>query len=115
MGVIADIDVWNVPSNAPERFIEAKAQKIVGVRAKPIFHLSAAEWRSYLNAKAKGVAYEVWLFQYQDVEDLKSAPNKVNLIIFDQISKDWLEPEGYLVTPPSSAGRRRKLMKINKA
>jgi len=115
MGIIADIDVWDVTANAPERFIEAKSQKIIGVRAKPTFHLSSAEWRSYLNAKAKGIKYEIWLFQYRDVDYLKSAPQSVTLIIFDEVSKDWLDPEGYIVTPPSPAGRRRKLQKIGKS
>lgn len=115
MGIIADIDVWNVRANTPECFIEVKAQKIVGVRAKPIFHLSSAEWRSCLNAKAKGIAYEIWLFQYRDVEDLKSAPQSVILTIFDGVSTNWLDPEGYLVSPPSTVGRRRKLRKIDKS
>jgi hypothetical protein len=116
MGIIADIDVWNVTANVPERFIEAKAQRIIGVRAKPIFHFSSAEWRSYRNARARGVTYEVWLFQYRDTEDLKSAPQSVTLIIFDEVSKDWLAPEGYLVAPPSvGAGRRRKLRKVDKS
>ena len=115
MGIIADIDVWNVTANAPERFIEAKAQKIVGVVAKPLFHLSSAEWRSCLNAKAKGVAYEIWLFQYRDAEDLKSAPQRVTLIIFDEVTRDWLDPEGYLVAPPRAGGKRRKIGKIEKS
>jgi hypothetical protein len=115
MGIIADIDVWDVTANAPERFIEAKAQKVVSARAKPVFHLSAAEWRSYLNAKAKGVTYEIWLFQYRDVEDLKSSPENVTLLIFNEVSKAWLDPEGYLVEPPSVAGKRRKLRNFQKS
>ena len=114
MGIIADVDVWDVRANAPERFIEVKAQKVVGARSKPIFHLSSAEWRSYLAAKAKRVTYEIWLFQYREVEDLKSAPQSVNLPIFDEVSKDWLDPEGYLVAPPSVAGKRCTLRKIDK-
>jgi len=112
MGIIADIDVWNVLSNEPIRFVEVKAQKIIGSSAKPIFHLSVAEWRSYHDAKAKQIAYEIWLFQYQDLGDLKDAPDKVNLLIFDQLQEDWIASEGYIVTPPSSEGRRRKLGKI---
>lgn len=115
MGIIADIDVWNVTANAPERFIEAKAQKIIGERTKPIFHLSSAEWRSYQNAKAKGVTYEIWLFQYCDTEHLRNASQRVTLIIFDEVSKDWLNPEGYLIAPPSTAGKRRKLQKMGKS
>lgn len=124
MGIIADIDVWDVKTNAPERFIEVKAQKVkvqafkaqkgIGARAKPIFHLSSAEWRSYLNAKAKGLIYEIWLFQYREEEDLQSAPQNVDLLIFDEVLEDWLDPEGYLVTPPSVSGRRRKLPIIDK-
>ena len=114
MGIIADIDVWNVVENAPARFIEVKAQKIISRRTKPIFHLSSAEWRSYQKAKAQGLIYEIWLFQYVDAEDLKSAPQKVTLTIFEKVSKEWLEPEGYLVAPPSIAGRQRNLQKIKK-
>jgi hypothetical protein len=114
MGIIADIDVWNVTANAPERFIEAKAQKIIGKRTTPIFHLSSAEWRSYQNAKAKGVTYEIWLFQYCDAKHLRNASQRVTLIIFDEVSKDWLNPEGYLIAPPSTAGKRRKLRKMGK-
>ncbi len=109
MGIIADIDVWNAAAKSPERFIEVKAQKIVGTRAKPIFHLSSAEWRSCLAGNAEGVGYEIWLFQYRDVEDLKSATERVTLIVFDKVSKGWLNSDGYLVEPPSSAGKRRKL------
>lgn len=113
LGIIADIDIWNVTADSPDRFIEVKAQKITGKRAKPIFHLSSAEWRSYQKAKSEGVPYAVWLFQYSNVEDLASAPQDVILTIFDEVSKEWLAPEGYIVAP-TSAGRRRKLRKNEK-
>lgn len=113
MGIVADIDVWDVTANKPERFVEVKAQKVACSRAKPMFHLSSGEWRSYLSAKEKGVPYVIWLFQYRDLEDLKSAPQNVTLILFDEVLKDWLDPDGYLVAPPSVAGERRKLRKIH--
>ena len=115
MGIIADIDIWNLAANAPERFIEVKAQKVAGPKARPIFHLSSGEWRSYLKAKNKRISYEVWLFQYRDVEDFKRSPQKVTLTRFVELSKDWLDPEGYLVLPPSVAGIRRRLMKSSKS
>lgn len=114
MGIIADIDVWDVAAKAPERFIEVKAQKVINSKAKPIFHLSASEWRSYLKAKTLNVAYEIWLLRYRDAEDLRHAPQKVILTIFDELSKDWLDPEGYLVMP-KVAGRHHKLKKMNKS
>lgn len=113
MGIIADIDVWDATTNSTKLFIEAKAQKITGKIAKPIFHLSSAEWRSYLKAKSEGTAYEIWLFQYRETEDLENAPQCVTLTIFDEISDKWLKPEGYLVSPPRAAGRRRTLRKLN--
>ena len=114
MGIIADVDVWDAIANAPKQFVEIKAQKVKGSKANPIFHLSSAEWRSYLNAKSRGILYEIWLFQYRDAEDLKSSPNKVNLTRFDEVLQDWIDPEGYLVAPPIAAGRRRKLRKTDK-
>ncbi len=114
MGIIADIDVWDVAANTPEQFVEVKAQKVVGIKAKPKFHLSSGEWRSYLSAKERGIPYVIWLFQYRDLEDLKSAPQNVTLILFNEVVEDWLEPDGYLVAPPSAAGERRKLRKVHK-
>lgn len=65
MGVIADIDVWNVARNVAELFVEVKAQKVPAGGADPAFHVSIGEWRSYDRAVRAGVPYQVWLFQYR--------------------------------------------------
>lgn len=111
LGIIADIDVWNEDASAPESFIEVKAQKIVEKRANPLFYLSSSEWRSYQKCKSKGLKYEIWLFQYREIDDLDGAGQNASLTLFDILSEKWLAPEGYIVMPPSSAGTRTKIPK----
>jgi hypothetical protein len=109
MGIIADIDVWNVSRSSPELFVEVKAQKVPLNGAEPAFHLSAGEWRSYQSAVKARVPYRIWLFQYRELRDFKLAPEHVKLIVFEDINKKWINPESYLVTPASSAGMHHPL------
>ena len=110
IGVIADIDVWNVENNAPEAFIEVKAQKVSHRGADPIFYLSTGEWRSYQRARTANVPYQVWLFQYLDLDDFRSAIHQIELIVFNDLSADWLDPDGYLVKPGATFGERYSLI-----
>jgi hypothetical protein len=104
MGIIADIDIWNVSRSSPQLFLEIKAQKIPSAGAEPVFHLSEGEWRSYRSAAKARVPYLIWLFQYRELRDFKLAPGRIKLIVFEDINKDWLHPDSYRVTPASSAG-----------
>jgi hypothetical protein len=106
MGVLDDIDVWNIPQGIPEVFIEVNSQKVLRRGADPMFYFSVGEWRSYERAKAAGVPYQVWLFQYLGLGDFKTAPHKVALIVFDELSDDWLNPNGYLITPGAGSGKQ---------
>lgn len=109
MGIVADIDVWNVANDAPEMFIEVKAQKILRHGADPVFYLSVGEWRSYERARTANVPYQVWLFQYLDIADFNTAIHQVRLIVFDDLNADWLNPDGYLVKPGAAFGERYSL------
>lgn len=109
MGVIADIDVWNVSRNRPELFVEVKAQKVLADRADPAFHLSVGEWRSHGIAAKAHVPYQIWLFQYREVRHFSHAPNRIELIVFDHMSKDWLQPGSYIVAPGANEGARFSL------
>jgi hypothetical protein len=106
MGIIADIDIWNEEGSVPELFIEVKAQKVPRRGADPVFYLSLAEWRSYNSAKEAHLSYQVWLFQYRDLRDFMAAPQRVELMVFDEISSDCLTADGYLVTPAPRSGQR---------
>lgn len=106
MGIIADIDIWDEEGSVPELFIEVKAQKVPNRGADPAFYLSLAEWRSYNLAAEAHLSYQVWLFQYRDLQDFVTAPQRVELIVFDEISSDCLTAGGYLVTPVPKSGER---------
>lgn len=110
MGVIADIDVWNMAGDTPELFIEVKAQKVRVRDTEPAFHLSASEWHSHGIAAKARVPYQVWLFQYRELQHFTEAPNQIELIIFDDVSKDWLKPDNYIVTPEPTAGDRYPIL-----
>jgi hypothetical protein len=109
LGIIADIDIWDVLANSPKQFIEVKAQKVANRKTRPKFYLSVGEWRSYQDSQSNGIGYEIWLFQYYDLSDFQNAPHSVSLIVYDNISMDWLDPDGYLVSPTGAAGKRYEL------
>ncbi len=109
MGVIADIDVWNVRDNSPAAFIEVKAQKVPANGAQPIFFLSPSEWRSHQRAVRDRLPYQIWLFQYRDPSDFLDSPDKIRLVVFDSVEDSWLQPDGYVVTPQLSSGVRYSL------
>jgi len=110
LGVIADIDVWNVAGRSPRLFVEVKAQKVPNDGARPAFYLSAGEWRSHgLAAKAR-VPYQIWLFQYRELRHFTEKPDRIHLIVFEDVSRNWLQPDGYLVTPELAAGTRYPLV-----
>lgn len=109
LGVLADIDVWNVARNAPELFVEVKAQKVVRRRAQAPFYLSVGEWRSYKRALKAMIPYQVWLFQYRDLTHFTEARDQVELVVFSEIRDGWLDPDGYLVTPESGYGERHRI------
>lgn len=106
IGVIADIDVWDVARGSAELFIEVKAQKVRASGTNPAFYLSVGEWRSYGAAAKVSVPYQIWLFQYRQLEDFASARRRIELVVFDTIDEAWLQPDGYLLTPTPSAGTR---------
>jgi hypothetical protein len=110
MGIIADIDVWNDLGKSPELFVEVKAQKVPSAGTEPAFHLSVGEWRSQCTAAKERIAYHVWLFQYRELRHFTHAPNRIELIVFENVRKSWLHPDGYLVTPDISAGTRYPLL-----
>jgi hypothetical protein len=99
MGIVADIDVWDVTEKCAEAFIEVKAQKVRRVGVNPAFFISSGEWRSYHSAGRKGIPYQIWLFQYLDLSHFKSAPHRLGFSVFESLSADWLDPDGYLVSP----------------
>lgn len=111
MGILNDIDIWNEQQGAAELFIEVKAQKVLRRRADPAFYLSVGEWRSYERARQENIPYQVWLFQYLSLTDFEENPNRVQLIVFDEIDEDWLNPDGYSVTPGNAAGKRYSLVR----
>jgi hypothetical protein len=106
LGIIADIDVWDEQDNSPHIFIEVKAQKVRRHGANSAFYLSLSEWHSYQKAQEQGLSYQIWLFQYLDLDDFTNAPNQIKLIVFDEINIEWLKPDGYLVIPESKSGKR---------
>jgi hypothetical protein len=109
MGVIADIDVWDTLRNKPRAFVEVKAQKVQAGGSAPCFYLSVSEWRSYRRAAKAGVPYQIWLFQYKELGHFTKARNRIELVIFEDLNEDWLEPDNYLVTPGPDAGTRYTL------
>jgi hypothetical protein len=109
LGVLADIDVWNVARNAPELFIEVKAQKVMRRRAQASFYLSVGEWRSYERAMKAKIPYQLWLFQYRDLTHFAEARDQVELVVFSEIRDGWLDPDGYLVTPENGYGERHRI------
>jgi hypothetical protein len=109
LGIVADIDVWNQHFDTPELFIEVKAQKVTRSRTSPAFFLSLGEWRSYEKAIAKGLRYEIWLFQYREIKDFASAHKTIKLLIFDRLETAWRNPNGYFVTPPAKAASVKRL------
>jgi hypothetical protein len=107
MGIIADIDVWNAQNGSVRKFVEVKAQKVVNASTDAAFFLSVGEWRSYKRARRSRIPYEVWLFQYRDLDHFENAPNLLRLRIFTDIDERWFEPDGYLVSPVAAAGALR--------
>jgi hypothetical protein len=106
MGIVADIDVWNESRQTVEAFIEVKAQKVLRSGVDPAFYLSVGEWRSYHTAEEVGLPYYLWLFQYRHLQDFGKSHSQIELVVFDNLKAEWLDPNGYLVTPGLNAGER---------
>jgi hypothetical protein len=111
MGIITDIDVWDNVELAPAGFIEVKAQKVPKKQrdAAPLFYMSKSEWRSYLEARKRGLSYEIWLFQYQDLEDFQADLANIDLIVLKDLRGAKKDPENYRLELDQSAGSRFSL------
>jgi hypothetical protein len=99
-GLIADIDIWDAQRDKAVGCIEVKAQKVGESGATdPQFYLSHAEAFSWQKAHDLGLRYEVWLFQYGNIDDLREHRNTVYLLIYKTLNKAWCEPATLWVRP----------------
>jgi hypothetical protein len=104
LGIIADIDVWDIDNSQPTCFIEVKAQKVAVRSCLPRFYLSRSEWQSFIRCRNDGMSYQVWVIQYSDVEQLRNRTAPLRLFVFDVIDAEWLEPDTFLVKPLAAQG-----------
>jgi len=105
LGIICDIDVWNVSADCAFAFLEIKAQQLRSRRTRPAFYLSSAEWRSANVAKQVNLPYLIWLVQYERLDALRDLDGKVRILECRGIKQEWASPDVLYITPESTSLR----------